>query len=146
MTSVPDATTEENVLADEETKGTGEGEEEKKEEVKMPAGTKQSVFDEDLGGIEINIIGEDGQVRQGKQFEHNRHLPRGMRRPGIRTDRKIYGDDQIEKGEIFLDRPEPFELTLGDPKVPHGLWRAIEHMRRGEKARVMVKAAYGYGF
>ena len=54
---------------------------------------KQSVFDEDIGGIEINIIGEDGQVRQGKTFEQNRHLARGTRRPGIRTDRKIYGDD-----------------------------------------------------
>ncbi len=75
---------------------------------------KQSVFDEDIGGIEINIIGEDGQVRQGKQFEHNRHLPRGTRRPGIRTDRKIYDDDQIEKGEIFMDKQEPFEMTLGD--------------------------------
>lgn len=34
---------------------------------------------------------------------------------------------------------------LGDPRVPHGVWRAIEHMRKGEKAKVMVKAAYGYG-
>ena len=103
------------------------------------------MFDEDIGSIEINIIGEDGQVRQGKTFEHNRHLPRGTRRPGIRTDRKVYGDDQIEKGEVFIDKREPFELTLGDPKVPYGLWRAIEHMRKGERARVMVKAAYGYG-
>ena len=72
-------------------------------------------------------------------------MPRGTRRPGIRTDRKIYGDDQIEQGEVFLEKSEPFELTLGDPKVPYGLWRAIEHMRKGEKARVMIKAAYGYG-
>lgn len=71
-----------------------EGEDDAEEEKKMPeAAKKQSVFDEDIGGIEINIIGEDGQVRQGKTFEHNRHLPRGSRRPGIRTDRKIYGDD-----------------------------------------------------
>ena len=35
-------------------------------------------------------------------------------------------------------------MVLGDPKVPYGLWRAIEHMRKGEKARVMVKAPYGY--
>lgn len=120
-------------------------EEKADEEVKMPPGTKQSVFDEEIGGIEINIIGEDGQVRQGKQFEHNRHVTRGTRRPGIRTDRKVFADDKIEKGEIFLDKPEPFELILGDPKVPYGLWRAIEHMRKGERARIMVKAAYGYG-
>lgn len=66
------------------------------------------MFDEDIGGIEINIIGDDGQVRQGKTFEHNRHKPKGCRRPGIRTDRKVYGDDQIEKGEVFLDKQEPF--------------------------------------
>ena len=76
--------------------------------MKMPPGAKQSVFDEDIGGIEINIIGEDGSVRQGKTFDHNRHITRGTRRAGIRTDRKIYGDDQIDQGEIFLDKPEPF--------------------------------------
>ena len=88
----PTVPEEEIPVAEEEVKDEGATpavEEEKKgEEVK-----KQSVFDEDLGGIEINIIGEDGRVRQGKTFEHNRHLPKGFRRPGIRTDRKIYGDD-----------------------------------------------------
>ena len=84
-------------------------------------------------------------MRQDKTFEHNRHLPKGTRRPGIRTDRKVYGDDQIEKGEVFIDKQEPFQMTLGDPKVPYGLWRALEHMRKGERARIMVKAAYGYG-
>ena len=44
-----------------------------------------------------------------------------------------------------MDKQEPFQLTLGSKTVPVGLWRAIEHMRKGEKARVMVKAAYGYG-
>ena len=69
---------------------------------------KQTVYDEDLGGIEINVIGEDGQVRQGKHFEQNRHITRGTRRPGIRTDRKIYDDDQIDAGEVFLEKLEPF--------------------------------------
>ena len=92
------------------------------------------------------MIGEGGDVTQGKTFEHNRHLPKGTRRPGIRTNRKIYLDDQIEKGEVFLQKEEPFQLTLGDPKVPYGLWRAIEHMRKGETARIMVKAVYGYAY
>lgn len=69
---------------------------------------KQTVYDEDVGGIEINVIGEDGQVRQGKQYEQNRHITRGTRRPGIRTDRKIYDDDQIDAGEVFLEKSEPF--------------------------------------
>lgn len=36
-------------------------------------------------------------------------------------------------------------MVLGDPKVPYGLWRAIEHMRKGEKSRIMLKGAQGYG-
>ena len=36
-------------------------------------------------------------------------------------------------------------MTLGDPKVPYGLWRAIEHMRKGEKSRIMIKALEGFG-
>ena len=36
-------------------------------------------------------------------------------------------------------------MSLGDPKVPVGLWRAIEHMRKGERARVMIKSEYGFG-
>lgn len=35
-------------------------------------------------------------------------------------------------------------MTLGDPKVPYGLWRAIEHMRKGETSRVMIKPRYGF--
>ena len=35
-------------------------------------------------------------------------------------------------------------MTLGDPKIPYGLWRAIEQMRRGEKSKVMIKPKYGY--
>jgi FKBP-type peptidyl-prolyl cis-trans isomerase 2 len=35
-------------------------------------------------------------------------------------------------------------LTLGDDRLPYGLWKAIEHMRKGEKALVMIKPKYGY--
>ena len=69
-----------------------------------------------------------------------------MRRAGIRTDRKKYDDNKVDRGEIFLSKLEPFELELGDERIPHGLWKAIEHMRKGEKARIMVKAAYGYAY
>ena len=35
-------------------------------------------------------------------------------------------------------------MTLGDPKLPYGLWRAIEHMRKGETSKIMVKPRYGF--
>lgn len=52
------------------------------------------------------------------------------------------------KGEVFVDHSEqvgpPIRLTLGDDRLPLGLWKSIEHMRKGEKARIMVKPKYGY--
>ena len=45
-----------------------------------------------------------------------------------------------------MSKLEPFEFSLGDERIPHGLWKAIEHMHKGEKARIMVKPAYGYAY
>lgn len=39
---------------------------------------------------------------------------------------------------------EQVQMTLGDPAVPYGLWKAIEHMRRGEKALVTIKPKWGF--
>lgn len=30
--------------------------------------------------------------------------------------------------------------------MPHGLWRSIEHMRKGEKSLIMIKPKWGYGY
>lgn len=35
-------------------------------------------------------------------------------------------------------------IELGDPKVPFGLWKAIQEMRKGETSLVMVKPKWGY--
>ena len=54
--------------------------------------------------------------------------------------------DQIEgQGEVFLDHTDkPIQITLGDSRLPYGLWKSIEHMRKGEKSRVMIKPKWGY--
>ncbi len=36
------------------------------------------------------------------------------------------------------------EITLGDERVPYGLWKSIEHMRKGERSLIMVKPKWGY--
>jgi hypothetical protein len=39
------------------------------------------------------------------------------------------------RGEVFVDHStSPIQLTLGDDRLPFGLWKAIEHMRKGEKS------------
>ena len=41
---------------------------------------------------------------------------------------------------------EPIKLTIGDERLPHGLWRSLEHMRKGERARIMIKPKFGYAY
>lgn len=54
-------------------------------------------------------------------------------------------DDIEGRGEVFVDHSEtPIQLTLGDDRIPYGLWKSIEHMRAGEKSRIMVKPRWGY--
>lgn len=36
-------------------------------------------------------------------------------------------------------------MTLGDSAVPFGLWKAIEHMRRGEKSLITIKPKHAFG-
>jgi len=39
---------------------------------------------------------------------------------------------------------KPIQLTLGDDRLPYGLWKSIEHMRKGELSQIMVKPKWGY--
>lgn len=61
------------------------------------------------------------------------------------THIRIAADDITGRGEVFVDHTEnPIQLTLGDNRLPYGLWKSIEHMRVGEKARIMIKPRWGY--
>lgn len=66
---------------------------------------------------------------------------------------RVNADEIKEKGEVFVDHYDksdppqnPIKLTIGDERLPHGLWRAMEHMRKGERARIMMKPKYGYAY
>lgn len=51
---------------------------------------------------------------------------------------------KFSDGQVF-DEGAGVSLTLGDEAVPYGLWKAIEHMRKGEKALIMIKPKHGFG-
>jgi len=40
----------------------------------------------------------------------------------------------------------PINLTLGDDRLPYGLWKSLEHMRVGETSRIMIKPRWGYNY
>lgn len=54
--------------------------------------------------------------------------------------------DRVDgRGEVFVNHEDkPISLTLGDNRLPIGLWKSIEQMRRGEKSRIMIKPSWGY--
>ena len=66
--------------------------------------------------------------------------PEGGKRAKKRMDDVVTFDE----ANVFWRTEQPIELTLGDPRIPFGLWRAIENMRREEQARVMLKPGAGY--
>ena len=46
----------------------------------------------------------------------------------------------------MFDEPEgEVKITLGDDRIPIGLWKAIEHMRRGEKSLISIKPKWAFG-
>jgi len=62
---------------------------------------------------------------------------------------RIPADEIKGEGEIFVDHyfaneGATINITLGDDRLPIGLWKSIEHMRKGEKARIMIKPKWGY--
>ena len=62
------------------------------------------------------------------------------------THVRIPADELNDVGEVFIDYPQPIQFTLGDDRLPHGLWKSIEHMRKGEKARIMCKPKWAYNY
>lgn len=81
-----------------------------------------------------------------QQEEPSKDQPR-KKRPGKRHNVSEWTGDQVQEGEVFWDtKGKQISFELGDPKIPYGLWKAIQEMRKGERSLIMVKPAYGYDF
>ena len=37
------------------------------------------------------------------------------------------------------------QISLGDISWPEGLWKGLQEMRQGEKAKIKIKKKYGFG-
>ena len=56
--------------------------------ISKPVRVNQKIYDEDIGGIDISTVDETGKLKEEKNHEINRHLPKGVRRPGIKPKHK----------------------------------------------------------
>jgi ribosomal protein L15 len=68
----------------------------------------------------------------------------GLGKPGRPYEVLIDYTGKFSDGQVF-DEGTQVSLTLGDEAVPFGLWKAIEHMRKGEKSLIMIKPKHGFG-
>jgi len=78
------------------------------------------------GGVLKKIIAE------GKDWET----------PGYESFVKFHVVCKDHKGNVFQDADR--ELTIGEEDIPTGLTKALESMKKGEKAVVKVTSKYGY--
>jgi hypothetical protein len=46
---------------------------------------------------------------------------------------------------VFSESPGPVQWVLGDDRLPRGLWKAIEQMRKGETSEIMIKPKSAFG-
>lgn len=91
--------------------------------------------------VKIQLIGYFAKQDEIEESKVGIGAPPNVNESHIRTP----PDEIKEKGEQFVDHWEqPIQVTLGDERLPEGLWKSIEHMRKGEKARIMIKPKYGY--
>ena len=103
-------------------------------------------------------VGESGSGKPGKPYIINVSLlgyfaPEMQKTKSDSTVTKsvdekherFSADDISGRGEVFVDHTDkPINLTLGDDRLPYGLWKSMEHMRKGEKSRIMIKPKSGY--
>lgn len=47
--------------------------------------------------------------------------------------------------QVFDKSDGPIKMTLGDDAWPYGVWKSIEHMRKGEKSLISIKPKFAFG-
>ncbi|TNV85630.1 hypothetical protein FGO68_gene3643 [Halteria grandinella] len=83
-------------------------------------------------------------VKKGQVTKEILETGQGLGKPGRPYEVLIDYTAKFSDGQIF-DEGTNVSLTLGDEAVPYGLWKAIEHMRKGEKSLIMVKPKHAFG-
>jgi len=55
------------------------------------------------------------------------------------TYKAYFAPEKDGSKEIFSQSSDPVQWALGDNRLPNGLWKAVEQMRKGEMAEIMIK-------
>jgi len=60
----------------------------------------------------------------------------GLEKPGKPYIVTVHAMGYTKSGDLFLPLTQNVKITLGDLRLPTGLWKSVEHMKKGECAKV----------
>lgn len=70
----------------------------------------------------------------------------GLSKPGKPYIVMVHAMGYTKDHFCFLPLTKNIKMTLGDQRLPGGLWKSIEHMKKGEIAKIWIKPGeYGFG-
>lgn len=113
----------------------------------------KEAFDSDQLVDEASVIDKVGDVLDCYQQSHGK-VTKEIVEVGTGKEKPVLGSlCRIKYIAYFYDK-EMFDLTpegqtidlyLGDIQSIEGLWRGIQEMREGEKAKLRIKSKYAFG-
>ena len=70
----------------------------------------------------------------------------GLHKPGKPYIVMVHALGYTKSKFCFLPLKQNVKMTLGDARLPSGLWKSIQHMRKGEIAKIWIKPGeFGFG-
>jgi hypothetical protein len=108
-----------------------EGEEEKLE-LDFAIDSDGEPPEDQIGDIR-NVIRNKNEKVVRKEILKTGH---GLDKPGKPYIVTVHAMGYTKSEFLFLPLTQSVKLTLGDLRLPTGLWKAIEHMKKGECSKV----------
>ena len=63
----------------------------------------------------------------------------GLDKPGRPYIVEVKAKGWVSDNEqVFVEHEKPVFITLGDAWLPKGLWKSIEHMKKGEQSKIKI--------
>ena len=118
-----------------------EAEEDKKLELDFEIDSDGEPPQDEIGDIR-NIIRNKNEKIVRKEIMK---VGDGLEKPGKPYIVTVHAMGYTKSEFLFLPMIQNISMTLGDLRLPTGLWKSIEHMKKGECAKIWIKPGE-YGF
>ena len=83
-------------------------------------------------------------IKKGQCIKEILEVGEGLGKPGRPYLVTVTYVGSFHDKEVFDRQEEPIQIAIGGTSIPYGLWKSIEHMRKGEKSKVMIKPKWAF--